>query len=315
MPAARGCGVNSKGVITTDRPARRDVEQFMRDELLESLPAGYDRAALLGAERAMYVISQTVSYEYSKPVRDLRQRLVVLPRKQHADQHRVAHKLAVVTTGEHSLTTRTDRFGNTVVRASVPRVRERIEFTTRAVIIRSTTEPNAVPWRSTAPSSTPLTAADDAIRDAAHSLGPVRDVFDTADAMSDMIRSSFEYAHDVTSVRTTAAEAWALRQGLCQDMAHVMIAMSSSLGICARYVSGHLVGDGASHAWVEIFDPRRQEVVAIDPTHRRRTDLRYITTATGRDYRDVAPTSGTYSGRGSNGTLRVNKIIRLAEVA
>ena len=93
-----------------------------------------------------------------------------------------------------------------------------------------------------------------------------------------------------------------------------MIAMCTSLGISSRYVSGHLVGDGASHAWTEVFDPARQAVVAIDPTHRRRTDLRYITTATGRDYRDVAPTSGTYTGHGSRGTLRMRKIIRLAEV-
>lgn len=299
---------------TTGHPRRRDVERLMRDELLESLPADYDRAALLGAERAMYVISQTVTYEYTNPVRDLRQRLVVLPRKRHADQLRVAHQLDVLTSGDHSSRARTDRFGNTVVHTSVPRVRDRIEFDTRAVIIRSTTEPNTIPWRSTTPTNTPLTAPDDAIRQAARSLGSVHDVFDTADALADLIRSSFDYAHDVTSVRTTAAEAWALRKGLCQDMAHVMIAMCSSLGMCARYVSGHLVGDGASHAWVEIFDPQRQAVAAVDPTHRRRTDLRYITTATGRDYRDVAPMSGTYSGRGDNATLRVDKIIRLTEI-
>ena len=315
MPAAEGCEVNENESTTMGRPARRDVEQFMRDELLEALPAGYDRAALLAAGRAMYVIDQTVTYEYSKPVRDLRQRLVVLPRKRHADQYRVAHRFDVVTAGDHRLTTRTDRFGNTVVSATVPRVRERIEFNSRAVLVRSAADPTAMPWSAEMPTTTPLTAADDAIRDAARTLGPVRDVFATADAMSDMIRSSFEYAHDVTSVRTTAAEAWGLRKGLCQDMAHVMISMSASLGICARYVSGHMVGDGASHAWVEVFDPARQAVLAIDPTHRRRTDLRYITTATGRDYRDVAPTSGTYSGRGSNGTLRVRKIIRLADVA
>jgi transglutaminase-like putative cysteine protease len=63
-----------------------------------------------------------------------------------------------------------------------------------------------------------------------------------------------------------------------------------------------------------VFDPARQVVVALDPTHRRRTDLRYITTAIGRDYRDVAPTSGIYTGHGGRGRLRVNKVVRLAEV-
>jgi transglutaminase-like putative cysteine protease len=165
------------------------------------------------------------------------------------------------------------------------------------------------------PTRTLLTAPDAAIHDAARSLGPVRDVLETADAISDLIRSSFEYAHGATSVRTTAAAAWQLRRGVCQDMAHVMIAMCASVGICARYVSGHLLGEGASHAWAEVFDPARQRVVAIDPTHRRRTDLRYITTATGRDYFDVAPTSGTYTGRQSGGSLRVDKAVRLIDLA
>ncbi|MEO6125597.1 MAG: transglutaminase family protein [Ilumatobacteraceae bacterium] len=302
--------------IETRRPARRGVARFLHDELLETLPAGYDRAALLDAERATYVISQSVTYTYDKPVRDLRQRLVLLPRRLHGDQRRVADHVSVTTSSDvgAAIHRRSDRFGNTMVRADVPRVKQRIEFRSRAVIVRDTLSSVDPPWRDEVPSSTALTVADAAITDAARSLGRIRDVWDTADAMSDMIRSAFEYAHDVTGVRTTAAEAWALRQGVCQDMAHVMIAMCASVGICSRYVSGHLVGDGASHAWVEVFDPKRDAVVAIDPTHRRRTDLRYITTATGRDYRDVAPTSGTYSGRG-RGTLHVRKIIRLAEVA
>ena len=60
----------------------------------------------------------------------------------------------------------------------------------------------------------------------------------------------------------------------------------------ARYVSGHLLGEGASHAWVEVRADGR--TVAYDPTHARETDLRYVTVAVGRDYRDVAPTAGTY---------------------
>ena len=68
----------------------------------------------------------------------------------------------------------------------------------------------------------------------------------------------------------------------------------------SRYVSGHLVGDGASHAWTEVFDPARSSSVAIDPTHRRRTDLRYITTATGarlpRCRRPAVPTPAAGGG-------------------
>jgi transglutaminase-like putative cysteine protease len=93
-----------------------------------------------------------------------------------------------------------------------------------------------------------------------------------------------------------------------------MIAMCASLGVPARYVSGHLVGDGASHAWVEVYDADRRSVVSVDPTHARRTDLRYVVTAVGRDYGDVAPTSGTYVSRHGKGKLAVRKRIRLADV-
>lgn len=293
---------------------RHDVEQFMHDEFLESLPNSYDSDALIGAHRATYVIHQTVAYEYALPVSDLRQRLMVMPRERHGDQQRVVHRFDVRTTGSKRVRTRADRFGNTVVRVSVPSVAQTIEFSARAVLVRSRSAHGA-PWNAAVPTETRLTAPDAAIRDAARSLGSVGDVLETADAISDLVNSSFEYAHDATSVGTTAADAWQLRRGVCQDMAHVMIAMCTSLGICSRYVSGHMVGDGASHAWTEVFDPARQVVVALDPTHRRRTDLRYITTAIGRDYHDVAPTSGIYTGHGSRGRLRVNKVVRLAEVA
>jgi transglutaminase-like putative cysteine protease len=97
-------------------------------------------------------------------------------------------------------------------------------------------------------------------------------------------------------------------------MAHVMLAMCAALDLPARYVSGHMVGDGASHAWVEVYDDSRRQILAIDPTHDRFTDLRYITTATGRDYRDVAPTSGTYASTGARCTLSVRKTIRVASL-
>ncbi len=273
-----------------------------------------DRDALIGADRATYVLHQTIAYEYAQPVRDLRQRLMVIPRERHGDQQRVIQRFDVRAHGNQRVRRRADRFGNAVVHVRVPAVDQTIEFHTRAILVRDRASTHPSPWTAAIPTRTPLTSPDAEIRDAAQSLGPVRDVLDTADAIADLVNSSIEYAHGATSVRTTAAEAWQLRRGVCQDMAHVMIAMCSSLGICSRYVSGHLVGDGASHAWVEVFDPARRVVVAIDPTHRRRTDLRYITTATGRDYHDVAPTSGTYTGPRSQGTLRVKKFVRLVEV-
>ena len=67
----------------------------------------------------------------------------------------------------------------------------------------------------------------------------------------------------------------------------------------ARYVSGHVLGEGGTHAWVEVLVPHPQDAdalraVAFDPTHDRRAGLRYVTVAVGRDYCDVPPTSGTF---------------------
>jgi transglutaminase-like putative cysteine protease len=295
--------------------ARHDVEQFMHDEFFESLPNGCDGDTLRGADRATYVLHQTIAYEYARPVSDLRQRLMVVPRQRHGDQQLVAHRFDARASGTKRVRRRVDRFGNAVVHVSVPVVEQTIEFSTKAVLVRDRTSVHDAAWNATASSPTPLTAPDEAIRDEASSFGPVHDVLETADAIAGHVNASFEYARGATSVRTTAADAWKLRRGVCQDMAHVVIAMCTSLGISSRYVSGHLVGDGASHAWTEVFDHARGVTVAIDPTHRRRTDLRYITTATGRDYDDVAPTTGTYTGRGSHGMLRVNKVVRLVEVA
>ena len=103
------------------------------------------------------------------------------------------------------------------------------------------------------------------------------------------------------TVATTAAEAWAGGAGVCQDYAHCMLALARLCGLSARYVSGHLLGEGGTHAWVEVLVPHPQQpeyvsAVPFDPTHNRRAGLRYVTVAVGRDYADVAPTSGTYEG-------------------
>jgi transglutaminase-like putative cysteine protease len=79
----------------------------------------------------------------------------------------------------------------------------------------------------------------------------------------------------------------------------------------SRYVSGHLLGEGAPHAWVEALfadpaDPQVVQPVAYDPTHRRRTRMDYLTVAVGRDFADISPTSGTYSGP-AGGKLSASK--------
>jgi transglutaminase-like putative cysteine protease len=120
-----------------------------------------------------------------------------------------------------------------------------------------------------------------------------------ADRINTWVWKKMVYKSGVTNVSTTAAQALALSQGLCQDYAQIMISICRILGIPARYVSGHLLGEGGSHAWVEVLvpSPRNKKLVAVpyDPTNHCRAGGNYITIAVGRDYRDVSPTSGYYT--------------------
>ncbi len=131
--------------------------------------------------------------------------------------------------------------------------------------------------------------------------GRTADPVELAARISEWVSETLTYGAGVTGIHTTAAEALAKGKGLCQDYAHVMLAICRVAGLPARYVSGHMLGEGGSHAWAEVLLPAGPDgdlyPTAFDPTNRRRPNLGYTTVATGRDYCDVAPTSGTYTGQ------------------
>ncbi len=130
------------------------------------------------------------------------------------------------------------------------------------------------------------------------------------------MHSAISYQHGVTSVQTTAAQALAGGQGVCQDFAHVMLAVCHVIGLPARYVSGHLLGQGGTHAWVEVLTPQgnRAAAIAFDPCNGRLADNSYLTIATGRDYSDVAPASGSYVGASGN-TLTTSRQLGVLSAA
>jgi transglutaminase-like putative cysteine protease len=120
-------------------------------------------------------------------------------------------------------------------------------------------------------------------------------------------------------VHSTATDAWQAREGVCQDFAHVTLAMLRSIGIPSRYVSGYLhtrqdakLGEsveGESHAWVDVWTG---DWWAHDPTNAIPVGPRHVWVATGRDYADVAPLKGIFTGGGQS-TLDVSvHLTRLA---
>jgi transglutaminase-like putative cysteine protease len=146
------------------------------------------------------------------------------------------------------------------------------------------------------------------------------DVWSDTKAICRHVFTKFAYKPRSTGVATLATDALKLRAGVCQDFAHVALGMCRCSGIAARYVSGYFIQaqrrpdeEEASHAWIEAFVPGFGWA-AYDPTHDRAADERYIKAASGRDYADIRPVSGTYRG-GKTRSLSVDVRVRQPEAA
>jgi transglutaminase-like putative cysteine protease len=272
--------------------------------------------------RASYQLRQTFRYEYPQPIRDLSHRLIVIPPERFGDQRRVSHNVSVALDGAR-LENGSDRFGNVIVDVFATSVPHAIEFVAEVTVEREAARPNRLPdgWLADGyllePS--PLTEPDDRILRAADDISEASEWgLPLADRLNDWVYQSMTYRHGVTGVRTTAAQALELGTGVCQDYAHVMLALCRACGLPSRYVSGHLLGQGGTHAWVEVVLPTRDGTGdaiahAFDPTHASRGGLGYVKVAVGADYSDVAPTSGSYVS-GARGTLTATKRVTLTKV-
>ena len=134
-----------------------------------------------------------------------------------------------------------------------------------------------------------------------------------------LVRHRMEYLSGSTNVKTNAMQAWRSGKGVCQDISHVTVGLLRALGLPARYVSGYLhpkreagVGytvTGESHAWVEWWDGGW---CSFDPTNAVEVAHRHVTLGRGRDYGDVPPFKGIFSGPGSEGHAVTVEVTRLA---
>ncbi|HWG73921.1 MAG TPA: transglutaminase family protein [Acidimicrobiales bacterium] len=147
------------------------------------------------------------------------------------------------------------------------------------------------------------------------SLPPVEAV----EAAAAWVHGRLRYGKGATDVGTTAADALRIGAGVCQDFAHLTLAVLRGMGIPARYVSGYLhpseaaevgtVSTGESHAWVEAWTG---DWWGFDPTHRCPVGERHVAVGRARDYVDVSPLRGVYHGAPAE-TLTVSvEITRLA---
>lgn len=211
-----------------------------------------------------------------------------------------------------------DGFGNTTHLVTVLRSHEALELTATTEVETLLADPFQPPQRQPEPlppderasalGATTLIPEVDELRLLAapfHPDGPERG-FDAAYQLMRLVYEQFRYRQHVTTVSSTVADVLSGREGVCQDLAHVLIGLCRSVGLPARYVSGYVVpritggiaprGAGASHAWADVYTASHGWR-GFDPTNNLLANDHYVKVASGRDYRDAAPTRGTYRGR------------------
>lgn len=122
------------------------------------------------------------------------------------------------------------------------------------------------------------------------------DNYEKAMFLMNRLYGDFTYETGSTNMSTTAEEAFLQRKGVCQDYAHIFIALCHLAKIPARYIAGMMVGEGYSHAWVEILSDGVW--YAIDPTHACMANDAYIKISVGRDAEDCMINKGIIKGGG-----------------
>ena len=217
------------------------------------------------------LIQQSFAYEYPGPIEALRHRLMVVPPDVHADQRLLTHKLRV-SGCDVDIERSHDTFGNVVLDLSLEHVEREVTFTTWAVVEREVgvdgttdvpddqrfAEPSRLDTRQTTRSApSPTSFATAVRRGSSWPIGSAVACYE-----------HFEYRWGETAVATTAAQAWAGGVGVCQDYAHCMLALCRLCGLPARYVSGHVLGEGGTHAWVEVLVPQPEDTAALCGRHR-----------------------------------------------
>jgi len=131
---------------------------------------------------------------------------------------------------------------------------------------------------------------------------PDKSIIAIAQECNQYVFKHFTYTKGITNIETTVDEILEIRKGVCQDFAHVLLQLLRTVGIPSRYVSGYICpnesglrGEGATHAWVEIYTPK-QGWLGLDPTNNIWTMDNHVKLSVGRNFYDCTPVKGTFKG-------------------
>jgi transglutaminase-like putative cysteine protease len=261
-------------------------------------------------------VVHTTTYNYSAPVQSSYNEIRMTP---ITDLHQTTGTMSFTTEPKAPTRRYWDYWGTQVMEFDLTEPHERLMLKSSAVVETEDAAPpvRGATWQdldSVATrdahaellASTPYTARDEELAEMATSTAAkYDDPVDAVLAVMAWVNESMTYQSGVTGVRTSAAEAWQSRQGVCQDFAHVALVVLRTMGVPARYVSGYLHSQktpaigvkavGESHAWIEAWTG---DWWGFDPTNNVEIGPRHVGVARGRDYADVAPVRGVHAGGG-----------------
>jgi transglutaminase-like putative cysteine protease len=272
-------------------------------------------------------LRHTTEFHYDGPVSESYNEVRLRPIQ---DERQSCISFRLVTTPNSRVTAHRDGLGNWVHQFSILPEHRRLKVETEAVVLTHEVAPAKTDLTSladfdarreeigeeyfdfVAPSGyVPHLAALRELKEAAEKIS-MDTVAGFVDAASNLIHEEFRYVKGATHVHSSIEDPLALRAGVCQDFAHLLLGAVRMRGLPARYVSGYVVpgktalpeerheqeeviGGQATHAWAEVFLPEAGWI-GFDPTLGEPVGLRHVRVAYGRDYGDVAPVRGVYKG-------------------
>jgi transglutaminase-like putative cysteine protease len=278
----------------------------------------------------IYEVSHHTRYRYSEPTSISHHVLHLAPRP--CEHQRCHRSVLEVTPAPASSVDDIDYFGNPVTYLTVQESHTELSFHSQSLVEVSAVQPPpagaTMPWeRAVAELAGDRSAQglavleltfrsaytrsnSDLVGYAAQSFAAGRPLFEAARDLTSRIHRDFAYQPGTTSVSTPVDQVFAERRGVCQDFAHLQIAVMRRIGLAARYVSGYLVtrprkgaaklrGADASHAWLSVWLPG-WGWLDLDPTNDVVPSDQHVTVAWGRDYGDVSPIMGVILGGGEH---------------
>jgi transglutaminase-like putative cysteine protease len=263
-----------------------------------------------------FIIHHVTKYTYPEPVRDSANQVMLYPLK---DEYQNLQSQRIAVTGEPALEVYKDYYGNEIgsFMNAAPHTELRIDSNISVITTKRKMPVDDVPaeqqWSHLQEIRYMVPFIDFLKQenfDALPEMKAIADagfyktvsVYTAMQQLTTHVYQNFQYIKGITSISTTLDEIWKLKAGVCQDFAHILLAMLRLLGIPARYVSGYvcphdhnLRGEGATHAWVEAYIPF-YGWLGFDPTNNCVVDDLHVRLAVGRSFNDVSPVRGTYKG-------------------